>query len=504
MERRDFCRALTGAAGALALGARATPREADPVFAAFEAQRASQPWTQAFAGLQGDVAPMRLHMHGRLPRGLRGAFYRNGPARHALGGVRYHHVFDGDGMLQQYTLGDGGIEHHGRFVRTEKFMADSAAGRPVRVTFGTNPAGADALTSTDSINVANTSVVNHGGELLALWEGGSAMRMEPGTLATRGLKVWSPEYAGMPFSAHPKIEPDGTLWNFGVTSARGLLSIYRIKATGELAQAVTIPVPHIAMVHDFAVTARHLVFLLPPLVFERDRVIAGHTFLDSHVWKPQLGMRVLVLPKNQLDAPQWLELPAGFVFHVGNAWEDARGEEIHLDCMHSETAWHATTGLKEMMRAHFAPKEFPAVMQVQLNLKTGRARQTVLPYIAEFPLVDPRVVGQRHRHLYTALRLNPGNRPGFDAVMRLNVDTGRAEHFHYGADVMVEEHLFVPRRPGEGREGDGWLIGTAIDLRRRQMLFSVFDAQRLADGPMAQGTLARVMPFGFHGTFVPT
>jgi carotenoid cleavage dioxygenase len=215
-----------------------------------------------------------------------------------------------------------------RFGRT-RVLADTAAGHPVRAAFGTNPPGAEAAPSPDAINVANTSVVSHGGELMTLWEGGSATRMDAQTLATKGLKVWSPDYAGMPFSAHPKIEPDGSLWNFGVTSSQGLLSIYRVKASGELAQAVTIKVPEMSMVHDFAVTEQHLVFLLPPLVFDRARADAGETFLDSHVWKPQLGMRVLLLHKDRLQAPRWFELPAGFVFHIGNACED-RGV-IRLD-----------------------------------------------------------------------------------------------------------------------------------------------------------------------------
>jgi carotenoid cleavage dioxygenase len=101
---------------------------------------------------------------------------------------------------------------------------------------------------------------------MALWEGGSAYELDPQTMATRGPKVWSRDYAGVAFSAHPKVEPDGTLWNFGITSFRGLLSVYRVEAGGALAQAVTLPVKDIAMVHDFAITERHLVFLLPPLV----------------------------------------------------------------------------------------------------------------------------------------------------------------------------------------------------------------------------------------------
>lgn len=502
MNRRNFCQTLAGAAGSLALGARAATARPDECEAAFEAQRAANPWTLGYVGLQADAAPMALTMRGRMPAELLGAaFYRNGPARHELGGQRYHHLFDGDGMVQKYAIGDRGIVHQGRFVRTEKFLADSAAGHPVRAAFATNPPGAEPIPSPDAINVANTSIVHHGGELMALWEGGSATRIDAGSLATGELKVWSPDYAGMPFSAHPKIEPDGTLWNFGVTSSQGLLSIYRVKPAGELAEAVTIKVPEMSMVHDFAVTERHLVFLLPPFVFDRARSEAGETFLDSHVWKPELGMRVLVLRKDRLDAPQWYELPAGFVFHIGNAWEDR--DVIRLDYIRSPSAWIATEALKALMRGRYEAREHTSVAVVEIDLAAGRARQSLLAHTAEFPRVDPRFVGRRYSKVFTAARLDAGERPGFDAVMRLDVASGDADVYRYGRDVMVEEHVFVPRRNGTGAEGDGWLVGTALDLKRREMLFSVFDATRLRDGPVAQGALARVMPLGLHGILVP-
>lgn len=505
MQRRDFHRALLAAAATAAAGARAqgtaTGPAADAVQADFDASRATAPWTLGFAGLQADAPPMPLQLHGRLPRGLQGSFLRNGPARHSLGGQRYHHWFDGDGMLQRYTLGPRGIVHEGRFVRTAKFQADSAAGRPVRPAFGTVPPNAEPVSGPDDMNVANTSVVQHAGTLLALWEGGSAYELDPQTLATRGPKAWSADYAGVAFSAHPKIEPDGTLWNFGVTSFRGLLSIYRVDRRGALAQAVTLPVKDIAMVHDFAVTARHLVFLLPPLVFDVERARRGSSFLDAHVWRPELGMRVLVLPKDQLDKPQWFNLPAGFVFHLGNAWEDAAGQ-ITLDYIRSPSAWHATQGLQLLMRGRYEAHDFATITQLRLDTRSGRAHQTLLTHVAEFPRVDPRVVGRRHGQLFVAARQGLGDRPGWDAVMRMDLDSGRTDSYRYGPDVMVEEHVFVPR-PGSSREGDGWLLGTALDLAKQQMLFSVFDATHLAAGPLAQGRLARPMPLGLHAIFVP-
>lgn len=506
MDRRHFCRSLLGAASAAALGAaRAANSEtatAGPTLREFADHRANTAWLLGYEGLSADVAPMPLDVRGKLPPELSGSFYRNGPARHTLGGMRYHHLFDGDGMLQEYRIEGGSIVHRGRFVRTEKFVADSRAGHPVRAAFDTNPPGAEAIDSPDAINVANTSVLEHGGELMALWEGGSATRMDPATLDTLGFKVWSDEYAGMPFSAHPKIEPDGSLWNFGITSSQGLLSIYHVAASGQLIDASTVKVPEIAMVHDFAVTERHLVFLLPPFVYDDERARAGKTFLDSHVWRPELGLRVLVVDKNQLERQQWLELPAGFVFHIGNAWEDERSGVIRLDCIRSADATIATGDLRDLMRGRYQPTHHAAPMLVELDTRAGRARQQLLAHAAEFPRVDPRIVGRRHSQVFVAERIDAGTRPGFDAVLRLDIDSGKDQRYRYGRDIMVEEHVFVPR-PDSRTEGDGWLVGTALDLQKKAMLLSVFDAGHLADGPIVQATLPRVMPLGLHGLFVP-
>ncbi|MET0334189.1 MAG: carotenoid oxygenase family protein [Rhizobacter sp.] len=500
LNRRD---ALLLGAGTLAAGLPFNARadNVDTTAEAFASQHATHPWTQAFVGVQDDVPPLRMQLHGKLPRGLHGALLRNGPARHQFGGMRYHHWFDGDGLLQRYTLTDKGISHQGRFVRTEKFVADSRAGKPSRSSFGTVVHGGTPPTGPDSTNVANTSVVKHGGELLALWEGGSAYRLDEKTLDTQGVKTWSPDLAGVPFSAHPRIEPDGTMWNFGVSAMAGRLVIYRVRPDGVLATATTLPMPHIAMVHDFAVTEKHLVFLLPPLVFDPVRFRGGQSFVDSHAWKPQLGLRVLVLPKDALDQPQWFELPAGFVFHIGNAWEDKSGV-IRLDCMRADDAWHATVGLKELMRGNFVTEAFAQLTLIEVDTKAKRARQQVLPQQAEFPRVDPRFVGRHNQQLFSALRLSPGDRPGYDAVMRHDIGRGLTEHYRYGAEVMVEEHLFVPR-PGSTREGDGWLVGTALDLAKGRTLFSVFEAGRLADGPVVQAEMPRLMPFGLHAIHVP-
>lgn len=479
MKRRDFGAALLATAASAAL----------------RAQEPGADWRIGYAGLQADLAPMPLTLRGRWPAGLEGTLLRNGTGRHELGGLRYRHPFDGDGMIQRWRVADGRVVHDARFVRTPKFLADSAAGRPVRDAFATVVPNAEPVRSADAMNVANTSVIDHGGELLALWEGGSAMRLDPATLDTRGFKTWAPALAGLPCSAHPRVEADGTLWNFGIASRLGRMVVWRVDGRGALQQHALLQVPNVAMVHDFAVTEHHLVFLLPPLVWDAARAESGRSFLDSHAWRPELGLRAMVLPKERLDAPRWFELPAGFVFHIGNAWED--GSTIRLDFMRTPDAWHAMQGLVQLMQGRHVPHAYATMTTAALDLSSGRAAQQPWPTVAEFPRIDPRLTGRRHRHVFAAARIDCEGRPGYDGVQRFDLDGGAIDRFHYGAYVMAEEHVFVP-----GGER-GWVIGTALDLREQAMKLSVFDAGALADGPLAQATLARVLPLGLHAAWVP-
>lgn len=58
----------------------------------------------------------------------------------------------------------------------------------------------------------------------------------------------------------------------------------------------------------------------------------------------------------------------------------------------------------------------------------------------------------------------------------------------------------MPR--GGGGESDGWLLGTCLDFQRGVTQLDVFDASRVADGPLAVAHLPYAIPLGFHGRFV--
>ncbi|MDR6890538.1 MULTISPECIES: carotenoid oxygenase family protein [Variovorax] len=498
MERRELLRLLATAGALPLLPALAHAADGPDAWQA-EFEAAGTPWKSGFATPAGDLPLTRATVRGRFPDAVAGTLFRNGPAGHDLGGQRYHHWFDGDGMVHRFVIDGADVRHQGRYVATPKRLAETRAGRRLAEAFGTMPPGAEPPTSPDSINVANINVLPMQGEVLALWEGGSATRLDARTLETLGVKTWRPDFAGMPFSAHPRVDPDGTVWNFGVSAAQSMLALYEIAPDGALRRATAMPVADLPMIHDFAVTERHLVFLMPPLVYDSKRKDAGASFLDAHVWRPELEMRVLVIDKKDWNRRQLLTLPAGFLFHVGNAWEEETpgGTLIHLDYVRSENAGSVFTTNREVMRARWAKRADPQLTVATLNLRTGAASQSAVGLDAEFPRVDPRRVGLRHRQVIHATNGRP-DQPGFGAVARTNVETGRSQRYSYGKQALVEEHIFVP----DGTK-PGWVLGTVLDFGQQKTLLSCFAADRLAAGPVAQATLPYTLPLGLHGAFVP-
>ncbi|MDE0202051.1 MAG: carotenoid oxygenase family protein, partial [Rhodospirillaceae bacterium] len=410
------------------------------------------------------------------------------------------HWFDGDGMVQAFTFTGDGVRHRARIMDTPKRRRETAAGTRLLPAFGTLPPDVAPFMAPDDMNAANTSVLVHGGRLMALWEGGSALEFDPETLAAGDFVSWRPDLAGAPFSAHPKVEADGTCWNIGcVTFPRPLLLFYRIDPQGRLAAFNALPVEPLGMVHDYVVTRRHLVLVISPFVVEPERFAAGPiSFLDAHVWRPELGTRVIVVGKETLAPVRRYDLPPGFHFHHGNGWEEADGT-IHLDVCQAADPMFAIHDLRAVMEGDWKfPSAHPHYRRIVLRPGGTATVERVAPHVADFPRIDPRRTGLRHRALFALTGARGGGWP-LSRIDRIDPDQGAVDGWTYPRHLIPEEHVLVPRGAADG---DGWLVGPFLDLERGASGLSVFDAHHLADGPLWQGILHYPLPLGLHGTFV--
>jgi all-trans-8'-apo-beta-carotenal 15,15'-oxygenase len=499
MQRRELLRRL-GALGAASLGAPAWAAEAEG--AAFDAAVADRPWLRAFKGISDATGELRceaLALHGRWPEALRGRFYRNGPALFERGDRRHRHWFDGDGMVQQFTIGAGRVSHHGRLVRTAKLAAEQKAGRFLYSAFGGGVAADAPARGPDSFNTANTNALEHGGRLLAMWEGGSAYALDPADLATQGPITWKDGLEQVPFSAHPKVGPDGHLWNIG-TSGKHVVA-WHIDPAGRLVRAQVGESPYPGgMVHDMAITPKFIVIPLPPVKMRLDRITAGAPVDQAYQFEREQPLRILVLRKDDITRRRVFELPAQMVFHVGNAFERADGR-IVLSFVGAGDHRSLVEGAVAVVAGRPGPKRVSSTQLALLDMATGRATVQGLDDAVEFPRIDPRRIGAEARWLLTTAAWREGRSSElFHGVQLRDLRSGRMQRFDYGEHVVAEEHVLVPR-PGRSGELDAWLLGTTFDARKRATVLNVLDAARLADGPIAQAALPYWLPYGFHGNF---
>ena len=422
-----------------------------------------------------------LATEGTLPPGLDGVLFRNGPnPQFELPGA---HWFLGDGMIHAVSLHDGRAAYRNRWVRTARYRAEQAAGRALPRIEGDQ-------------GRANTNVLFHHGRLLALEEAHAPLALCPHTLRTIGPDACA---GHQPFTAHPKRDPrSGSLVFFGYASRGPFSTAIRcgeLSADGRLAWEIEVETPFAAMVHDCAVTEHFVVIPLLPLAGSLERVEHGG---PPFLWEPRKGAHLAVVRRGG-DASDvgWHHAPPHFAFHVVNAWEEDATIRIDLlqydapplfpradtpapDEREGASPWRWTVPLR--------PGAEVAVRQ--LDTLTG-----------EFPRIDERSAGTAHRYSWMACR-DPGRSADrLNALARLDHRAGGHVLHAFAAEDEVSEPVFVPRTP-DAAEGDGWLLALHWSAARDLSDLVVFEAQALADGPIAIVQLPCRVPAGFHGNWV--
>jgi carotenoid cleavage dioxygenase-like enzyme len=488
MNRRAFLTALSSV-GLAGTGLAALTPEA--VLAASAA--AHPAWAPAVGDIEADLTPRGLRLvHGRAPKGLAGTLYRNGPAKFRRPGGDAGHWFDGDGLVRAFGIRDGRASLAGRFVDTFKRRQDARAGAMVGAGFATLAAKGATVRNSDDSNAANTALLPIGGELLALWEQGSPYALDLDSLETKGIKTYAPDLAHMPFLAHPRIEPNGRVWNLGVNGRQAL--VWTLRADGTLEKTGMLELPRASYIHDFTATARSLVIVLQPWIQERRAM----PFVASMAWRPERGTQVLVVDKDDFAKRRLYELPAFFAFHLGDAWEEADGT-IRFDACTDPDAGFAAEGGSQLLQYRMPQTQTTRLSFITLGAD-GKGRIEVSPLAAEFPKTDARFAG--HSRTKTVVNTVGGGpaKPFLQGVAVCDRRSGRADVFDFGRDHCAEEFVFVPR--GGGRELDGWLVGTTLNLKARATELHVFEAAHVSAGPVCSWRADLALPVGFHGCWV--
>ena len=497
MDRRRF---LTAALACASYSAVAS--QADKFLAATRSSpMTATPWSKAFAGVRSDFSPIQLQSEGQWPMDFSGMLLRNGPARLERAGERYQHWFDGDGMVQQFTIAKGKVQHQGKFIQTKKYLVEEMAGAFRYHTAGTLVKNPLPVRNNDDLNVANTALIPWQGEVLALWEGGSAHRIDPESLRTLGVKDFGEQYKQLPFSAHPLPDGQGGMWNFGTwyVSGQPLLLLYHIGAQSDMRRMQQIKLPQASYLHAFSQTADKLVFFLGACVYEQ-----GQTFIDAFQWRPELGSQLLIIDKADFSQQQWVELPAGFAFHFGQSWQ--QGAELHLQaCLYPDPSVMLegmTQLLKGGARKQSSISELVTI-RVPLGKTAGSATLDRSGLMMEFPqfVAGFQSTGAAASSAAEVAPLfgvsgSDSSEAGLsDSLVRIDA-SGRQQKYQFAPGIVAEEPLLV--------SGGRQILMSWLDYRNNQSGISLFNSDNLTAGPVAQARMDRMLPLGFHGCYIAT
>ncbi len=454
--------------------------------------------TGAMAPLAEEVDAEDLPVTGRVPEALEGVFLRNGPNPQYTPRGDYH-VFDGDGMLHGLWLGGGRARRYrNRWVDTAWLEVERRFGRSC---FGGmtdfDPVAREAQAEIGPVkNPANTHVIRHAGRTLALWEVGPPHEVDD-DLETIGIHDFGGRLTGS-MTAHPHVDPTtGDLLFFGYGLFPPYLTYYRADAvTGEIVEKAEIDLPDPVMMHDFVITADHVVFLDAPAVFDFDSALAGGPAFD---WRPERGTRFGVFARSEGPSSiRWYDVDPGYVFHFLNGFED--GGVLHVDGCKQE---RLNMGVTE---EELARPELPHLTRWSIDLGSGKVREERLDdALADFPRIDERRTGLPNRFGYlTGWSSRPATGVGtFDQVTRLDLRDGSKETYRYGPGRTTGETIFAPDPDGTG-EDEGWLLSHVQEVGAERSEVVILDARDVAAGPVATVQLPHRVPFGFHGSWIPS
>lgn len=426
-----------------------------------------------FAPVLDELTVDNLPVRGEVPREIAGTYLRNGP-NPAYSPLSYTYPFDGDGMIHGVTFEGGKVSYRNRFVLTDGLREERRADRAL---YG------GLMGPGQSKNVANTNVVRHAGRILALYEGGLPYELSP-ALETKGRY----DFAGKTHSAvtaHPRIDPQtGEMVIFRYSIRHPYLVVSVVDAAGNLVRETPVDTPTAYMVHDFVVTASHIVFFLCPSVFDLETARAGQ-FLR---WEPGRGTRIAILRRDGTGGVRWVQDEPYFIFHFLNGY-DASGGRIVADFVQ-----HG---------AFMAPGAPPMLWRAEIDPAAGTIKRTQLDQrIGEFPRVDPARSGLVHRYGWLPVKREGDAIGAFGAIARYDLESNDVALHDFGQGREVDEPLFVPRAGARG-ESEGWIMIYVYDRATDGSVLAILDALDIARPPVAEVTMPRRVPHGLHGNWLP-
>ena len=444
-----------------------------------------QPWSA-----ESDIND--LVVIGEIPKELQGTFYRNGPNSQYVYSEHYH-MFEGDGMIHAITFKQSQVSYQNRYIRTDRFLAERTARKSL---FGgmRDFMARDESARNISHNTANTNVVWHHNQLLALNEGGQPAQLDVNDLTSCKTYTFN-QVLDRSMTAHPKIDPiTGDMLFYSYLTPMLDFVYYIANKKGQIIHQQKLNLPFLCLMHDFAITENYSIFPMFPLTWDFQR-IANREMLFQ--WEPNLNTRFAIIPRfGKNEDVIWFEDTATLAMHVVNAREEE--DKIILEMV-------VMDDIPENAVA-FADDSITYVNYLTrwiFDLKTRKISKHRLDEMnMEFPQIDHRNTGRQYQHSFMNSTVNKALPTYFfDSITHYDMQNDKKSIHHFGDSSFALEPIFVPRSIN-APEGDGFILSYVYRQAENRSDLVILDAQKIAEAPLAIVQLPHRVPYGFHGCWV--
>jgi carotenoid cleavage dioxygenase len=474
---------------------------------------------EGYPSLQGALQPARFNVEvydcevvGEIPARLEGTFYRVGAEWLYPPRFPDDSPFAADGVASSFRIANGSADFTARFVETPRYLANREA-REQLFGYYRNPFTDDARVQGVSGTVSNTNIVVHAGRLFALKEDALPYELDPVSLATMGPHDFGGAYKSPTFTAHPKVDGvTGEMITYGY-EADGLASnaiwIYTVDSAGTVTSERKLAAPYLSMVHDIAISQNFIIIPVYGMVSSMERLREGKVHWG---WDSSVPSYIGVLPRTG-DAKdvRWFSGPEMAMVHTFAATDRDGVVELHAAVSDSNPFpfFPAVDG------SPFNPAKARTTIRtyrMDMNSREDGWREEVMfPSVAgALSRIDDRFMGHEYRYgfLGFADEARPyegegGGRRPTNSYGRFDFRSGTMESMFAGPTHGLAEVTFAPRS-AHAEEGDGWLMGMAIDYSDMTSQLVIGDTQDLAAGPIARVKLPFKAPGQIHGNWVPS
>lgn len=506
------------------------------------------------------TTPVKGEVEGEIPSWLEGNLYRDGPGVLNIGDTWYHHVFDGMAVLHKFSIKNGEATYTSRILQSDSYQKNATANRIVVDEFGTRAypdpcrtilqkfssrfqvPNFDTMTDNCAINVCF-----YGDQLFAMTETNKMRRVDPENLMTVGEKTNISDYVAVNMAtAHPHVDPDGTVYNMGTTfGAMGptyaviafppekTLSNGKKLSTFDQASVVA-SVPcrwktKPCYFHSFLLTDNYFILVEQPLGISVPKLVTNiihrKAFMKAMQWMDETTRFRVVRRSDGKVLKTVYEADTFFTFHTTNAYEE--DDHLVLDlCSFDDGAVVNQVWLENILN----PTEtFNKALQARarryvlpLNVKNAPGEKNLVKlsgtkcqaskkkcgaihcipeelseHSMEMPRINYRLNGKKYRYSYGFIPtkgLNVGTLCKVDAVTKETL-SWQAPGFQVSEPIFVE-------RPGATEEDDGVVVASLLNEKEsKEVRLIVLDAKNMEKLAFVKFKTEGAVTKEFHGLF---